>query len=268
MKMTVLEMTQDILSDMDSDEVNSISDTMEAMQVANIIRSTFYEILSRKEWQHLRKVAPLDNVSDSTKPTYMKLPERVTRVDKISYDKARVTETQLKIQQVKYKYPDEFLELVNKRNSDNSIIDTSTTFNGLPLLVYNDRPPEFYTSFDDEYIVFDSYDSAKESTLQSGNSQVIYYQDPTFTFEDGFTPDLPHDAFPLLLAEAKSVCSLRLRQTPDEKAEQQSTRQNRAIAQRAFKVKGGIRYPDYGRRSPRGRQSNRSNLIDKEYYSG
>jgi len=36
-KKTVLDMVQDILSDMESDEVNSISDTTEALQVAQII---------------------------------------------------------------------------------------------------------------------------------------------------------------------------------------------------------------------------------------
>ena len=40
-KMTVLEMVQDILNDMDSDEVNSINDTIEAQQVANTVRTVY-----------------------------------------------------------------------------------------------------------------------------------------------------------------------------------------------------------------------------------
>ena len=39
MKRTLLEMTQDILSAIDADEVNSIDDTVEATQVATIIKN-------------------------------------------------------------------------------------------------------------------------------------------------------------------------------------------------------------------------------------
>jgi len=37
MKMTLLEMVQNILSDMDSEEINSISDSNEAEQIAKVI---------------------------------------------------------------------------------------------------------------------------------------------------------------------------------------------------------------------------------------
>lgn len=41
MRKTLLEMVQDILSEMDSDEVNSINDTVEAEQVATIIKNCY-----------------------------------------------------------------------------------------------------------------------------------------------------------------------------------------------------------------------------------
>ena len=52
-KLTVLAMVQDILSDMNSDEVNSINDTIEAQQVAQIINTTYFEIISSRDWPHL-----------------------------------------------------------------------------------------------------------------------------------------------------------------------------------------------------------------------
>ena len=45
MKFTLLEMVQEILSDMDSDEVDSIEDTVEAEQVATIVRSTYLAMM-------------------------------------------------------------------------------------------------------------------------------------------------------------------------------------------------------------------------------
>ena len=43
-KLTVLDMTQKILSSMDSDDVNSISDTEESLQVVDIIEDTYHDM--------------------------------------------------------------------------------------------------------------------------------------------------------------------------------------------------------------------------------
>lgn len=40
-KRTLLDIVQEILNDMDSDEVTSINDTIESLQVANIVRSCY-----------------------------------------------------------------------------------------------------------------------------------------------------------------------------------------------------------------------------------
>jgi hypothetical protein len=41
MKMTLLEMVQNILSDMDSEEINSLSDSNEAEQIAKVVENTY-----------------------------------------------------------------------------------------------------------------------------------------------------------------------------------------------------------------------------------
>ena len=46
MRNTLLEMVQSILSDMDSENVNSISDSVEAQQVASVIEDTFFNIIA------------------------------------------------------------------------------------------------------------------------------------------------------------------------------------------------------------------------------
>ena len=52
MKYTLLAIVQEILSDMDSDEVNSIDDTVESQQVASIVRSAYMAIMSNRNWAH------------------------------------------------------------------------------------------------------------------------------------------------------------------------------------------------------------------------
>ena len=49
MRNTLLEMVQSILSDMDSENVNSISDSVEAQQVASVIEDTFFNIIAARE---------------------------------------------------------------------------------------------------------------------------------------------------------------------------------------------------------------------------
>ena len=48
MRNTLLQMVQSILSDMDSEAVNSISDTVEAEQVASVIQETFFNIVAAR----------------------------------------------------------------------------------------------------------------------------------------------------------------------------------------------------------------------------
>ena len=59
-KMNLLAMTQDILSDMDSDEVNSITESVEALQVAQIIKTTYYNIIDGKDYAFLYELFQMD----------------------------------------------------------------------------------------------------------------------------------------------------------------------------------------------------------------
>ena len=94
MKQTLLEIVQDILNDLDGDEVNSITDTTEALQVAQIVKTTFYEILDGREWPHIRKVIQLQGLGDTSRKSSIKIPENVTELIWLNYDKQKVTDTQ------------------------------------------------------------------------------------------------------------------------------------------------------------------------------
>jgi hypothetical protein len=85
MKQTLLEMTQSILSNMSSDEVDSISDTSESQQVANTIRETYFNLLSRLNLPEHDQLFQLNGSVDTTLPVLMSLPNQVNRVDWIKY---------------------------------------------------------------------------------------------------------------------------------------------------------------------------------------
>lgn len=251
MKLSLLDMVQDILSDMNSDEVNGIDDTVESTAVAKTLRTVYFEQIANRNWPHLRKLITLDNVGDVTRPNYLKSPETVKQMEFFKYDKHLAGTTTLNYQKVHWKDPDSFLRYTNSRNSTNTNTLTVTDFSGSKLLVLNDVAPSFWTSFDDVYIVTDSFDSDVDTTLNGSKSQCLAYINPVWVHDDDFIPDLPIEAFPGLLAEAKSTCFVNIKEMPNQKAEQKSLRQQRWLSRKAWKLEGGIDYPNYGRKSRR-----------------
>ncbi len=248
-KMTLLAIVQDILNDIDGDEVNNISDTVEAQQIAQVVKTTFFNIIENgRSWPHLEQLFVLE-AGTVAKPVYMKLPEDVQEVKWVKYNKKQVGDAYDRMAEVQYKTPEEFMAILDARVNDVAEISQITDDSGVILNIRNDAAPTYYTSFDDEYLVFDSYDSAIDATnLVSSKSQCFGRRVPTFTISDTFVPDLPGNMFSYLLAESKATCFLNFKQSQNPKAEQVALTHKRRMSQSAWRVQRGITYPNYGRR--------------------
>ena len=59
MRTTLLKIVQSILNDMDSEAVNSISDTVEAQQIGSIVEDTYYNMISAREIPEHNKLMTL-----------------------------------------------------------------------------------------------------------------------------------------------------------------------------------------------------------------
>lgn len=248
-KMTVLEMTQDILSDMDSDEVNSISDTIEAQQVAQILKTTYNEIIDGHDnWPHLNTLVQLEASGDNTKPTHMRMPTNLQHLNWIKYNKRKSGDTKDKYSNVCYMTPFDFMSYINQRNSADSTVTSVTDFSSVTLLIRNDHHPTYWTSFDDEYIVCDAHYSTLDDTLQTVKTQAEGPRDAVFTISDTFIPDLPAKAFSYLLAEAKSVAFNALKQSANAKEEQRSKRQRYRLSLRKWRHDNGAASAGFGRK--------------------
>ena len=247
MKQTLFEIVDDILNDLDADKVNSIGDTVESEQVAQIVKSCYYEMLSNRNWPHTQKLIQMDSLGDVTKPNYLKVPDNMKEMVFFKYERTDPNGGLPILTEVKYRYPDEFLRLTAPRNNDTTI--SVTDFSGTTLRIYNNSSPNYWTSFDDVHIVTDSYDAASENSHQKSKTQVLAFMYPTWNMLDEFVPDLPPDAFSALIEEAKSTAFLALKQMPNQKAEQKATRQQRWLSRKAWNLHGGVRYDNYGRKS-------------------
>lgn len=101
----------------------------------------------------------------------------------------------------------DFLDLVYGRDEEADNVETIyvTTDGGtvFPVLVYTDRVPQHWSSFDDRTIVFDAYTKALEDTLQSSKTLCYGYKLRDCPLLDSTRPALPRQLMSLLVAKAK-----------------------------------------------------------------
>lgn len=248
-KLNLLEIVQDIANDLETDAINSINDTVESLQIAQIVKTSFFEIISHRNWPHLKRTMQVGSSGTASRPTHMRLDDGVTEICSLYYNKKKSTDTRDKYEALVWKDPEDFIHYVNQRNSSLASSTVVQELGGIDLIIKNDTAPTYFTSFDDEYIVCDAYDSTVDSTLQNSKTQMTVYETPSWTTSDTFIPDLPESAFPALIEEAKSTAFVVLKQQANEKAEQKATRQQRWLSRKAWRVNGGVQYPDYGRKT-------------------
>ena len=205
-KRTLLNMTQNILNEMESDEVNGIGDTTESAAVAQIIETAYYDLIGNIGVPEHYELMQMTALADTAQPNYLRYPDTMTDLKWFKYDKRDdASDTKINYVEVIYLDPTHFIEKVNGRDSSateiGTIIDSTSS---ISLLIKNDTNPTYWTTFDDDYMICDSYDSGIESTLQASKTQVWGKKEPTFTQSDTFIPDMDLDKFPLLLSVAKA----------------------------------------------------------------
>lgn len=246
-KYTLLEIVQQILNDIDSDEVNSIDDTPEAIQVANIVQSTYNSIISNRNWPHTARLVKINSSTDNTLPNIMTINDDVKEMISLYYNKIKDGETRDRWEEVKWIEPDDMLRLFYSRNTDDANTVKIITPEGQVYIIKNNLAPCYFTSFDDSTLVFDSYDVAVDDILQSTKTQMRAYTIPSLVIADDTIPNLPDEAFSFLIEESKSKAAIKLAQKIDQKAEQESKRQNQWLSRKAWRVNGGIKYVRFGR---------------------
>lgn len=254
-KLTLLNMTQDILSNMSSDEVNSISDTSESLQVANIIKQKYYDIVSRADLPEHNQIFQLSPSLDPNQPVMMFIPDGIGRIEWLKYFNSNALNNTsatadnddplispsstpgAPLPPPGYQYVtmlpiDQFLEMTARfdpsmPNVDSfTFSDTSNKFPGNFTFYYkDDNQPRYCCILSNYYVIFDSFDQTQDSTLQSSKTQCFGQVVPSFQMVDGFIPDLDSQQFPLLVNEAKSLAFYELKQQPHAKAEQEVKRQ-------------------------------------------
>lgn len=193
MKQTLLQLTNDLLSSIESEEVGSISDTQEADQVVKILNRAFYDIATSQRWKHLKRSATFQT---NTELNELKLPDNAIAVDPYNlYYNGQL---------LSYYEPEEFLSSVIARTGTN-VVDMDG-FN-----IYNDQYPTFFTAVNDDKVL--KFDSIEDSIngLDSSLAKGFMYITPARLVDDEEYFDLPAQAYPALVKLALSYAYYELK---------------------------------------------------------
>lgn len=209
MKQTLLEIVQRIAEFIDGETINSIHDTREAAQIANIVKETYQYLLQTREINTRDNIVHFDDVIQAeNKPNYLKYQDTVFEIFDLQYrdlDSGRYSHIQ-------YLDPDVFLQKALSLDPTDESVSQVLDYSGITYYIKNNKQPQYYTSFDDIHICFDSYNKDVEDTVHDNNVIAQGRYMPEFKLEDDFVPNMAPQHFPLLLSKSKEVSGMELKE--------------------------------------------------------
>ncbi len=207
MKKTLLEIVQSIASDAESDEINDIDESTEARQIVNIVEQTYYDLRVALNLPEHDGPFKLDATGGTDFPVKMNLPSNVIDLQSLKYDCRELGATYPVFVPM---YSVSLAEFTNRmyslpESADSTIESSDVLINGdtFQFFYRNDEAPSYYTTTDDNSVIFNSYDSSVDNNLQQSKTFGFGRIIPTFTRSNSFIPALDADKFPLLIEEAK-----------------------------------------------------------------
>lgn len=280
MQMTLLDLTQNILSGLSSDEVNSIGDTSESMQVALIVKNKYFDIITRVQLPEHEQLIQLNPSLDDTAPALMYVPDNVAEIKWLKYfntnilNEASGSGHDINVDIVTtpgenqppvpgYEYVtilpvNQFIDMVNTFNPEEDNVESfifTDSVNGMPgtytFYYKTDRQPRFCTILSNYNVIFDSFDNTQDSTLQANKTMGWGRIIPHFEMQDSFIPNLDDEQFQLLLNESKALAYFELKQSAHPLA-QQEIKRGWSTVQKSKSVDNKPTYfqqlPNFGRR--------------------
>ena len=218
-KYTLLDIINSYMDATDGFRVSTIDDVVESQQLADIAETIFYEV-TNDVFNNPQSTAiiELEALADSTKPNYLKIPSGVQNIheSKIRYNvtNGEAGNSTLHWRTMQYMHPQDFLDYVGTRSTLETNSQIVTDFSGIDFVIYNKRAPRVCTSFDQEYLVFDAFDSDVDSTLQQSKSAAVVTKQRTWTGVGTDEIDLPEWFHPTYMSLVKARASEYLRGEP------------------------------------------------------
>lgn len=250
-KKTLLRMVQLIGERVGSDEIDTLNETIEAVEIVSILELTYDEILDRRDWEFLRdRTLRMKNraVGDN-KLFNLDIPSAVTKIQCLKY-----RDINDKFPELEYVEACVFIERLDGRNEGDANVTAIANDDGVLLKIITDKPPTFYTSFDEDTISFDAYDASRGAGNQAGDTVILANVKPVMDFTDPTaTFPIPERMGTMLLNEAMATAGVQLRQVVDSRAERIARRQGITLRELEPKTRRDKQEKKHGRRTRSGR---------------
>jgi hypothetical protein len=207
---TSLKTCQHVLGALESNNVNTCGGSIESAEVHRIMEEVYNELMAYGEWPHLNKITTLETFGQLAHPTYLRIPNNIATIKLFRYNQ----------KELEYKTPEEFIDLTYKLDSKLDNVDELFSLESVKLNIINDQDPTYWTSFDEKYIVTDSYNKVEGSTLIAVNTVIYCKESVSWLADDDFIPNMPEEMFPTYLAKVKARAFLQLKREqsiPDER---------------------------------------------------
>lgn len=226
MKLTLLRVVQDVSRYMQGFDIDSIYDTDESTDIAYICERMYYHLAQRYNnigWTG--GIGTLEGLGDTTRPNYMRIPENVQRIQsaRIQYNRATSEgNTMVLYKDVKYLEPQQFLD--HQLGLSDAIPNTMIVNDpsGVEFVIKTDKAPDYCTSFDQDLLVFDSYDSETDTTLQQTKSRIEFTSEEVFLLQDDFIIPIPSSLSTLYTDLCIAEASTQLRQEPAQEVQRRA----------------------------------------------
>jgi len=248
MSRTLLYTVQRVLEKLNLDVVDSINDTQDAILIAREAEDTFFDLVSRNEWPERYDLLEVESYSDVNLPTALRLPKNVLRIESLRYDISDPLEvdTPKVIQNLTQVTTEEFLERTYSRNTElDNVVEAN--YKDIPLFLLNDHYPQYFTTFDNEILILDSWDSSVESTLQGSKTVANGSKTEIWLHEDEYVVPVNTVVYPLYLSELTAASSVYLNGTQSIEDERRRRLGISRLRRKASRVNEESLKNDYGR---------------------
>ena len=223
-KYTMLQMVQRVGRAINSDEISELHETIEADDIQTILMDMLDDLLTRQDWEFLKdRPKQMSAGPDALSVT---IPADVSRVQKLRYRAEAAVDDVERFRTLHYMPASEFIDMMQKNDPD--LTDSvSVTVNGVKLVGKNNKPPRWWTTFDESTIYFDSYEvtvdpSGVDATKTA--ALVTIYADVSGFDDAAWVAPIPEKLFTLWYQEAVAEASVKLRQFEDPRAERRARR--------------------------------------------